>query len=423
MVTNPEIKKVLIISDKGYALKADGRDGGVGTETQIISKEIYDGESRGKFVAVVTEKDEKGKPFLPTYYKSRIYIDLSNSHKYAENFEQLLRWVFDKPIYSKPELGKIPAFLNESLKIELGTSFLQKRLLNAIKEKKPNSDGALLEYLNLLSKNIEKFRIKEYSGEFDDAVIENIELFLPYRNEYIQILIVLAQYGVSEEYISAIHKFFESLIQYYEKPKSISSYRDWDFDNLKFLIHELFLYTIAILIKYEKFERASFLLDNKYYNEINIEFGRDIMSTYSFFWCHLDSLRYRNERLKLRKLSVRADLLKKRSEASGIDFIYLMQADFIIYFRAELHNKDYYGWRPETLLYLGFFHRPFEIFARAQSLKYFNKIKCLLKIETKEELDNIIKEFDEYKRKTPNWEFETFNPKALIGYDKLCTEK
>ena len=33
--------KGLIISDKKYADKANGRDGGVGTETQIISAEVY----------------------------------------------------------------------------------------------------------------------------------------------------------------------------------------------------------------------------------------------------------------------------------------------------------------------------------------------------------------------------------------------
>lgn len=38
MVKDPSIDKVLIISDKGYAEKADNRSGGVGTETQIISK-------------------------------------------------------------------------------------------------------------------------------------------------------------------------------------------------------------------------------------------------------------------------------------------------------------------------------------------------------------------------------------------------
>jgi len=116
MVTDPEIKKVVIVTDKIYAAKADGRAGGVGTETQIISKEIYDNQEQDKFVAVVAEKDENSKPFLPTYYKSRIYIDLSESDNYGENFERLLRWIFDKPLYLKPSLGNKPAFLNESLR-------------------------------------------------------------------------------------------------------------------------------------------------------------------------------------------------------------------------------------------------------------------------------------------------------------------
>jgi len=86
MVTNPEIKKVAIICDEKYCEKADGRAGGVGTETQIISKEVYDNQAQEKFVAIVSKKNESGKPFLPTYYKSRIYIDLSANDQYAENF-------------------------------------------------------------------------------------------------------------------------------------------------------------------------------------------------------------------------------------------------------------------------------------------------------------------------------------------------
>ncbi len=72
MVTDPEIKKVAIITDETYAAKADGRAGGVGTETQIISKEVYDNQEQDKFVAVVSQKDEHDKPYLPIYYKSRI---------------------------------------------------------------------------------------------------------------------------------------------------------------------------------------------------------------------------------------------------------------------------------------------------------------------------------------------------------------
>ena len=70
MVTNPDINKVLIISDKKYVEKADKRNGGVGTEAQIISPEVYRNTSQEKFVVAVTECDEKDQPYLPTYYKT-----------------------------------------------------------------------------------------------------------------------------------------------------------------------------------------------------------------------------------------------------------------------------------------------------------------------------------------------------------------
>lgn len=186
MVTNPEIKKVAIVSDQTYATKADGRAGGVGTETQIISREVYENQSQEKFVAVVSEKDDQGKPFLPTYYKSRIYIDLSEPDKYIENFEKLQRWVFDKPLYQKPALGERPAFLSDGEHTSLGTTPAFKRCIDAIKNSKPYAAGALDEYCELFAKNFERFRIQNVEGhEFDDEVIKNIGAFLPYRNEAI----------------------------------------------------------------------------------------------------------------------------------------------------------------------------------------------------------------------------------------------
>lgn len=89
MVTDPEIGKVAMICDKTYAEKADGRAGGVGTETRIISAEVYAKQAQEKFVAVVREKDEEGKPCVPTYYKSRIHIDFSEDDRYADSFDFL----------------------------------------------------------------------------------------------------------------------------------------------------------------------------------------------------------------------------------------------------------------------------------------------------------------------------------------------
>jgi hypothetical protein len=122
MVSDPDVGKVVMICDEAYARKSDGRSGGVGTESQIISKEVYDNTSQDKFVAVVTQKDENGKPFVPAYYRSRIHIDLSEPDSYAQNFEQLLRWIFDKPLYEKPDIGNRPSFLADGPQISLGTT-------------------------------------------------------------------------------------------------------------------------------------------------------------------------------------------------------------------------------------------------------------------------------------------------------------
>jgi len=116
MVTDQEIGKVILVCDKAYAEKTNGRKGGVGIEAQIVSGEIYFRKDQSKFVAVITEKDENGAPYLPVYYKSRIYIDLSDPKTYADNFERLLRWIYDKPLHLKPELGGIPPFLSRAEK-------------------------------------------------------------------------------------------------------------------------------------------------------------------------------------------------------------------------------------------------------------------------------------------------------------------
>lgn len=420
MVTDPDIKKVAIVSDRVYAEKADGRSGGVGTETQIISREVYEQEQQDKFVAIVTEKDESGKAYLPTYFKSRIHIDLSEPDSYAENFEKLLRWVFDKPLYVKPELGKAPTFTTDIPSISLGTTAFFKRTVDAIKVARPTASGLLDEYLDIFHQNLERFRISKPEGEFDDAIIQNIQDFLPYRNEFIQLVVTIAQYDPSDESIRKLHRFLESLIPYMDHPKDTNQWQEWDFDNFKFIVHELFLYTIAILLRYERFVQTAFLMDQHYYVPGNSDYGRNAMASFTVFRNHMVSLEHRNRRLELKRTSLRADLLKERSQGTGIDFKYLMQGDFILYIREELADNDSYGWWPETLLYLGHFRSPFEIFARAASKQYFDKIKCLLGIGTPAELDDLLQSFKDGRRKPPQWNFDRLQPAALLGYEQLA---
>lgn len=422
MVTNKDITKVAIICDETYAAKADGRAGGVGTETQIISKEVYENQAQEKFVAIVSEKDGNGKPYLPTYYKSRIYIDLSEADKYSENFEKLLRWIFDKPLYVKPELGNKPSFLEEGEHISLGTTATFKRCVEALKNNKPYAAGAYDEYCNTFIFNLERFRLSKPDGEFDDAVIKSIEEFLPFRNEAIQLFTTIAQYSPTTEFVQRTHRFFESLVPYMHRPSNINQYSEWDFDNFKFLVHELFLYALAVFIKHDRLTQAKYLLEQHYYLSGNADHGRNVMVSYVVLREYLRSLEHRNKRLGLRRLSLRADLLKERCNGTGIEFRYLMQADFIAFMRAEVEaENDYKKWWPETLVWLGHFNGAFEVFARSVSMAYFNNAKGLIAIESAKDLEPLLMSYQDGTRKLPRWEFEGFSPSVLLGYEQLAT--
>ena len=424
MVTDPEIKKVVLICDRIYAEKADGRSGGVGTETQIISPEIYSKQDQSKFVAAIAERDEKGKPFLPTYYKSRVYIDLSISDSYATGFEQLLRWAYDKPLYPKPPMGEKPGFLGEGATPSLETSFKWHRALDAVRQNRPYCNGALIDYFETFSLNLEKFRITKREGEFDDQVVQNIEEFLPSRNEAIELFLALAQYRQIQETWESIHRFFERLMPYLDRPADVSQWQEWDFDNFRFIVHELFLYSVTALLKYECFSGVGHLTSQLYFQAERSEDRSSGMVSFSLFRRLPAILEHRNKRLKLRRLSLHADLLRQRSQLSGLSFQHIMQADFVLFIQDCLNclrGRSGQHWFPITLLYADHQHSPFEIFARSISARYFEKVKGMLGITGKEDLIALAEAYKKRELYIPNWEGDSFNPLFLMNLDKLAT--
>ena len=211
------------------------------------------------------------------------------------------------------------------------------------------------------------------------------------------------------------------------RPEHVTRYQEWDFDNFRFIIHELFLYAVASFLKYERFDAVSYLLRHRYYWEGSP--SSDKMVSFSEFRELMQSLKYRNDRLKLRRISLRADLLEQRARASGIPFSEIMQADFVLYMRdcfdALRHQTDqtwiHQGWWPETLLYAESHRGPFEIFARAESREYFNRIKCLFEIEEKEDFQQVFQAYKEQKLFIPKWEWHSVNPATVLGYEQLAT--
>lgn len=428
MVTDPKINKVIMVLDRRYAEKADDRKGGVGTETQIISPEIYAKADQNKFVGVASEIGEDGKPFRPTFYKSRIYIDLSNSDIYAANFEQLLRWIYDKPAHPKPPLGTQPKFLNDNA-IQLPTRSRAIRAIDLLKSGSPLGSAAVEEYFSVFAESLEAFRIspdKFDRQKFDEPIVERIDSFLPYRDECLSVIAAIIRYSNSGD-DRLLHRFFEKLIPYMFRPKSLMQYNDWYFDNFAFIIHELFLYMIGFLLKHERFDLVLQLVTTGYYIGDATDNPNEPMRKFSVIRQHLESLKFRNQRLKLNRLSVRADMLEKRSHASGLRFVDLMQADFVLFFFDAItayKEKGGQRWLPETLVYYREYAPPFEIFARSESLQYFSKVAPLLGIKSKAELGEMLPLFGVQGTPIylPGWDmFRSFSLEGALNFDKLVT--
>lgn len=418
MVTDATINKVIIICDKQYAQKADQRAGGVGTEAQIISAEVYRRQKQDKFVAVIAERNEDGSAPTPTYYASRIYIDLSSPGNYAENFESLVRFVFDKPLHKKPTLGKPPSYVSEVELAGLPTSTLANRAVDALKTGKSISLGAVDEYLELFASSLENFRLPMDTRD-DEPIINSVDQFLPYRDEFLGVLSNMIRYARANDYSERIHSFLEQLLPYMNRPTEVSSWSRIAFDNYRFIVHELFLHTLSMIIHSGNIEAADYLLGNPYIANDDGSGGRKA-TNFGAFRMPAESFDLRNRRLDLKRISIRADLLEQRARNTRNQFVQVMETDFVCFLRYEIIKGNTMKiWWPETLLYTFKQYGPFDLFLRASSKKAMPTLLKLLGASNIQTLKDVVDDFRSQKRQLPRWNYETLPVEGLMNLDAL----
>lgn len=100
--------RVLCILTPSYKEKADELLGGVGYEYRNMTAEMYADVKTIKFIPIL-RKGSFTESF-PTALSTRVTVDMRDDTKYKEMLEDLLRDIFDKPKYEKPELGTPPEF-------------------------------------------------------------------------------------------------------------------------------------------------------------------------------------------------------------------------------------------------------------------------------------------------------------------------
>ena len=105
VLSDPSITNVLMLLDANYVRKADARRGGVGTETQLISPEVYSDPHQTRFVPVLFNAAEWTN--VPLYLRPRLHLDFSTEEAWAANWPTLVRHLHQvEPV--RPALGPKP---------------------------------------------------------------------------------------------------------------------------------------------------------------------------------------------------------------------------------------------------------------------------------------------------------------------------
>ncbi|MBL8811695.1 MAG: TIR domain-containing protein [Planctomycetaceae bacterium] len=388
MVTDPSIKRVLIICDAQYAAKADSRKGGVGTESQIISQEVYERVDQEKFVPLIRERDDRGEPWRPVFLKSRKYIDFSNGDVEAEAYDQLLRNIFDRPVRRKPSLGKPPSHLFDETATAMSCAQKAKRFVDVVSTDKGNPSAAFEDFADALMENLEELRLiytHDQDATWCQTLSENIERARPIRNAFVDVVKTGSKHVCDSWFVDSLLSLLERILPFQNRPQHRGPSFEISEDNYKFLLYEFFLYTVAAYTKARRYVDSRTLLDHQY---VTLEFLRESRTrSYSFAQFNETPSSLQGncaERGTSRHISVMGDLLHDRADRKSIRFSDLLQADIICCLsasRAPSHDH----WSPRALLYANRVGT-LELFARATNDPGFQPLSKLLDYATPSEM-------------------------------------
>lgn len=417
LVKDPDIKKVLVICNEDYARKADDRTGGVGTESTIMSSDIYSLAEQTKFIPILVEK-KNGEPCLPTFLKSRMYIDMSSNDIYELGYDQLLRDIYEKPLLRKPALGKMPSYLAADEPVLLSTAQEQRMLKEKVAES-TNLQTLIARYCNKLIESLDQFKVSFRGGKTSD-LIEMIEKSIASMQVVINDFMTFVDTVASNSECNGKQfvDFFEKLLQYYEdKDIELASSTDsWHLcnDNYRFFNYELFLSFTAIMLKYERFDIIKEVTDTDYCILSN-RLGRQIKA---LNFAEFQKYNYTLDYHKNKGFSSSSQVAFLMNNYGGDKFASWVEVDILLYYLSLIYGKPgdrMSMWYPTLSIY----NRAFEILPKIASMRYFEKAKVMFGVGDKDSFKTLlVRTKDELQRDAYH---RIPNLKEGLSYDKVCS--
>jgi hypothetical protein len=391
-VNDPTVTHVLMICDKAYAEKADSRKAGVGTESQIISKEVYDKVAQSKFIPIACEFAAHGEPYLPTFLKSRIWIDFSTPEAVNDNWEQLIRVLYGKPLHQKPQLGTAPAYIRQDAVVPsspVASKFLT--LKQAILHAKPGLDRYRQDFLDACIDFADALRVRTRPDvkSLGEKLLEDCGKLKSVRNHIVDWVLLEAPTTPPDKFADVLVTFLDRLRELRSRPPELNAWNDAWFEAHKVFVYETFLYIIAALLKSGAFLTLHEIFTSHYLVPKTDRHGDERFERFDCFYAWSQTLQSvlapPNERL----YSPAAELIKRQADRNDVTFAAVIEAELLVLLMAFITPDT--RWYPQTLHYASHWEE-FPFFLRAARHKDFQKLATITGITSTEELKAAVKQ-------------------------------
>ncbi|GGL17786.1 toll/interleukin-1 receptor domain-containing protein [Deinococcus radiotolerans] len=357
------IQKVIAICDPKYVQKMNDRAGGVGQEGMLMSPHVIDqlrgsGQPEGfrerRFIPVIFTcrpgtlvEDPRNRP---TMFGSMKFIDMSTDEAYDANFEQLLRFLLDRPELVRPALGEVPAHLRADAPARLPSQVqfdtLQRRLEREQATKHHWRD--YLEQVELALRQLKPATLVDGAWEYDVHIArEEAARFTPVRDQFVRALQLGIRHGGLP--MDEVVRFFERVMNLSGQLPDEPQYRRDGyvmrpvlFQHVDFLVLELTLYTTAILIAEDQVDALKALTEHTYF----LRQRGDEKAVNFTVLRHISDESHLEHHLGRRWISPVGGWLSERATLQSVDTRALTQADILLYVKSGLeHDWESYDGR------------------------------------------------------------------------------
>jgi len=392
MVTDLSVTHVLVICDKKYAEKANERKAGVGTESQIISSEVYAKVKQSKFIPIVCEFGDDGEPILPAFIKSRIGINFSSSEAENENWEQLIRLLYGKPQHIKPKKGKAPIFITSDTPVPTSEVFAKfNSFKQAILQDKKGLSHYRRDFIEACILYAADLRVRERPEveSLGEKVLEDANKLKAIRDHIVDWVLLESESTDEAEFSEVLVEVLEKLRELKSRPPEITTWSNSWFEAHSVFVYESFLYIIAALLKTGSYKTLHAIFTSHYLLPSSERYGDTKFGTFDAFYGHSETLQKVLAPEGKVLNSAAAELLNRHADREDLPFVDIMQAELLTLLMSVITLDS--RWYPQTLFYAKY-GSEFPFFIRATQHKHFKKLSIITGIESADKLREKAKE-------------------------------